>query len=148
MAMFGGGAWYYYTSTQNTIQLLVADNATLKSNYTTAVNANQTNLNTIDQLQDAYVEIQLNYEQLEVDLQVTRMQNAELRERLGRHDIGALAYSKPKLVERTINNASKKTLRCFEILSGSPLTEQERNATSERQFNNECPWLWTGASNP
>ncbi len=48
-----------------------------------------------------------------------------------------LAQKKPELVQRIINNASEKALRCFEILSGSELTDQERDANDGTEFNSE-----------
>ena len=62
----------------------------------------------------------------------------DLSKRLGKHDIGNLAENKPKLVEKIINGASKKALRCIEIASGSPLTEEELNGKP----NKECPSFW------
>jgi hypothetical protein len=144
-----GGAYVYYTTTQRTIQALVSNNATLEANVITAQNANQVNLDTIDEMQRIYQEIQNDYLRLESEFQLIRSQNNQLRERLGRHNLGALAFSRPGLVERRINEASRNAARCFELLSGAPLTETERNATNERQFNSECSWLWPGhSSNP
>jgi len=42
-------------------------------------------------------------------------------------------------VEKIIDKASDNVLRCLEIASGSPLTEDEINATRKSQINNECP---------
>jgi len=147
LAIMSSGVYYYYTTTQSRIAALIANNATLTANVVTITNANDQNVQTIEDLQGAYARVQEDYSKIQSEFQIIRMQNTELRERLGRHDLGALAAAKPKLVERTINNASDNALRCFELLSGAPLTESERNATSERQFNSECPWLWPGSSN-
>lgn len=54
-------------------------------------------------------------------------------------DIGKLAEEKAKLVERVINNASDKAMRCAEIAMGAPLTEKEKNATKKSEINSECP---------
>ena len=54
-------------------------------------------------------------------------------------DIGKLAEERSKSVERVINNASKKAMRCVEIAMGAPLTEKEINATKKSQINSECP---------
>ena len=56
-------------------------------------------------------------------------------------DIGKLAIEKSKVLERIINKASDKTARCMEIASGSPLTEEEKNATKKSEINTECPSL-------
>ena len=54
-------------------------------------------------------------------------------------DIGKLAIERDRAVERVINNASKKAMRCVEIAMGSPLTEAELNATKKSEINSECP---------
>ena len=56
-------------------------------------------------------------------------------------DIGKLAIEKSKVLERIINKASDKAARCMEIASGSPLTEEEKNATKKSEINTECPML-------
>ena len=54
-------------------------------------------------------------------------------------DIGKLADERPKSVERVINGATTKAMRCVEIARGSPLTEKEKNATKKSEINSECP---------
>ena len=64
-----------------------------------------------------------------------------LAKKLGRHELDILAENKPGLVVKIINRASKNELRCFEIQTGSPLTEDELAATKKSQSNGECPEL-------
>ena len=54
-------------------------------------------------------------------------------------DIGKLAVERSRSVERVINGATKKAMRCVEIAMGSPLTEKEENATKKSEINSECP---------
>ena len=54
-------------------------------------------------------------------------------------DIGKLADERPESVERVINGATTKAMRCVEIAMGSPLTEKEKNATKKSEINSECP---------
>jgi len=54
-------------------------------------------------------------------------------------DIGKLAEERSSSVERVINSATKKAMRCVEIAMGAPLTEKEINATKKSQINSECP---------
>ncbi len=56
-----------------------------------------------------------------------------------KRDIGDLAITKPGLIEKIINRASKNAQRCVEIAMGSPLTEKEINATKKSEINSECP---------
>jgi multidrug resistance efflux pump len=78
--------------------------------------------------------------------QVLQQEFAALDERFNKinaqgevRDIGKLAEERPRSVERVINSASAKAIRCVEIAMGSPLTEKEENATKKSQINSECP---------
>ena len=67
----------------------------------------------------------------------------ELDKRFGKknRDIGKLAIERTGAIERVINKGSDNATRCIEIASGSPLTEEEKNATKKTQINPECPSL-------
>ena len=54
-------------------------------------------------------------------------------------DIGKLAIERTRAIERVINKGSDNATRCIEIASGSPLTEEEKNATKKSEINPECP---------
>ena len=56
-----------------------------------------------------------------------------------RRDIGNLAISKPKSIERIERKREQQRARCWEIAQGSPLTEEEINATKKSEINAECP---------
>ena len=56
-----------------------------------------------------------------------------------KRDIGNLAMAKSKVIQKIINRASQNAQRCVEIAMGSPLTEDEINATKKSQINSECP---------
>jgi myosin heavy subunit len=56
-------------------------------------------------------------------------------------DIGKLAIDRTAAIERVINKGSENAKRCIEIASGSPLTEEEKNATKKSEINPECPSL-------
>jgi len=148
MSLMSGAAYFYYSTTQSRIEILTANNATLTANVQTITDANDQNIQTIDDLQVSYEKVQEDFSRVQSEFQIVRSQNNELRERLGRHELAALAAAKPALVERTINNASVNAMRCFELLSGAPLNEKERNAENERQFNPECPWIYYDRVSP
>ena len=56
-----------------------------------------------------------------------------------KRDVGNLAIKKSKIIEKAINKGTANANRCFEIATGSPLTEKEKNATKKSQINPECP---------
>jgi|TARA_B110000977_G_scaffold7287_1_gene9995 chromosome condensin MukBEF ATPase and DNA-binding subunit MukB len=141
MVVAGGGA-LYYKSTQATIMELTAYNAQLTANVEQIEQANQKNIDTIARMEANFESQRENFEALQSSFNTIREQKNQLQNRLGRHDIGALAAAKPALVERVINTASVKAFRCFELESGAPLTENERSATNGKAFNSECPWIY------
>ena len=142
ITLMSGAAYFYYSTTQSRIAELIANNATLTANVQTLTDANYQNLQTIDDLQASYQKVQEDFSRVQSEFQVIRLQNNELRERLSRHELDALAAAKPSLVEKTVNNATDNAMRCFELMSGAPLNDKERNAKTPREANSECPWLF------
>jgi predicted nuclease with TOPRIM domain len=146
--VFGGGYVYYKSSVKKTeelthrIESLVASNTQLKSNEETLRQGIEESNKTIDYLQDTYDRLEQAYDDAQSDFNIIRMENAELKNKLARHDLQYLASRKPGLIEKRVNDASKDVNRCFEIMTGSPWTDKEKKATSGNEFNSECPWLW------
>lgn len=134
LTMVGGFYWYYKDS-QARIALLVANNAKLEL-------AVKTNEETIASLQQNFAAANAELTRVNEAFTAVRNQNRELADRLSEHDIAYLASKKPELVQKVINGASEKATRCFELLSGAPLTDAERNAKDGKSFNSECPWLF------
>lgn len=125
----------YYQATQATISTLTSDNAKLSVAVDT-LNTTITNLEKHQQL--ANLQIQT----VNTELAAARIRNRELADRLAKHDLGRLARNRSSLIEGIVNNATANALRCFELLSGAPLTEREKNAKNAREFNSECSYLF------
>lgn len=142
MLLAGAGAFYsYYSDTQERLAALIENNAKLEL----AVQTSEAALKSVQEdLKRANEETQ----KVNAEFSKIRAQNNVLANKLSRHDLGILGAAKPALVEKIINKASAKVGRCFELLSGAELTEEEKNATSEKAFNSECPWLWAGRVQP
>jgi len=131
----GGIGYWYYTDTQNRISELVNQNTVLS---VTVAEGEAT----INSLEDNIIQINKEIRQVNEEFAKVREENESLRKKLDKHDLGKLARTKTKLIEKIINKASNNAGRCFEILSGSELTEEEQNAKSGKTFNSECPWLF------
>jgi hypothetical protein len=123
------------------VMKLRADNATLKSNQVKLELTNEANKKLIakqkvdfEQIIEANKQMNILLNNLQEDLR-----NLDKRFTKGNRDIGDLAEKKPGLVEKIINNATKRAKRCVEIASGSPLTQEEINATKKSEINTECP---------
>jgi type II secretory pathway pseudopilin PulG len=54
-------------------------------------------------------------------------------------DLGQLAITNTKSIERAVNRGSQNAVRCLEIASGAPLTVEERSAKTASEINRECP---------
>lgn len=133
-----GGYWYYNT-TQKRMTTLVENNAQLEV-------AIKTNEQALESLQEDYAAARAETQRINAEYAEIRRQNDRLARRLSEVDLGSLASERPDSVERIINRGTVNAGRCFEILSGLPLTEAELNATNGNEFNKECPWLWPGAT--
>ena len=135
--VMGGIGYFYYTDTQKTIATLTENNAKLEI-------AVATNEQTIDSLQADYALMAEENNRLNAAYTEIRRQNSRLADKLADMDLGLLAAEKPDSIERAVNNGTANVLRCYELLSGAELTEEELNAETGEDFNKECPWLWPG----
>jgi len=135
--VMGGIGYWYYTDTQERMAVLQENNAKLETAVATQEAA-------IDSLQADYAAAQAENQRLNQAYAEIRRQNARLSDKLADMDLGLLAAERPEAIERAVNRGTENAGRCFEILSGSPLTEEEQNAENGEDFNKECPWLWPG----
>lgn len=108
------------------------------SQLQTAVDVNET---TIDALQKDIEQSNRIRQQVEIERNQALARNQELERILMEHDLGTLARARPGLVEKAINNGTADANRCLEIMSGSPLTSQEKNARLPSEVNGFCPGL-------
>ena len=138
-----GGAVYagyrHVTNLQEQVTALSSENATLTANNAQLQRGIFEQQRAIASLQESY-ELQASIlRNTYRDFQDARDQVTDLETKLSKHELGYLASQKPKLVENIIDRASDNINRCFEIASGSPLTEAEKNATLPSEINGECP---------
>lgn len=142
LATLGGLATTYVIFTQSKIESLTINNAVLEENSKALKVAAEQNAKTVDELVLEQEKVHKEFLALQTEYQIIRSQKAELEARLNKHNLTELALTKPELLEKILNSASKDALRCFEIISGAPLSDKERSAKNEREFNAECPWLF------
>ena len=130
--MAGAGGGYLY------VKKLQKDNAILKVNQIKLESAVEDNNKVIEQQTADLKKIRSTLEVIDEKNRKLQEDKDKLSNRLSKHDIGNLAENKPGLVEKIINKASDSAVRCMEIASGSPLTEEELNGSPNR----ECPNFW------
>ena len=128
----GAGGGYMY------VKKLQKDNLTLKINQSKLETAIEDNNAVIEQQTKDLKKIRSTLSELDEVNKKLQADKDNLSNRLNKHDIGNLAEKKPGLVEKIINKASDSAVRCMEIASGSPLTEEELNGSPNR----ECPSFW------
>ena len=137
----GFGAWTY-------MQKLQADNQVLQINQE-VLKENELKLNDAIAEQQAVIaakakqaeDIQTANAALRSETSRLNSEKDNLAKKLGKHELDILAQNKPGLVNRIINRASDNVMRCFEILSGSPLTHDELQADKPSLYNRECPTI-------
>ena len=136
LVMGGGGfgAYKWITKLQKDNQILQVNQSKLEG----AVSKQQV---TIEQHMADAASIQAANADLRDQQAALEKDRKNLTKKLGRHELDILAASKPGLVVKIINRASKNELRCFEIQTGSPHTEEELQANKKSQLNSECPTL-------
>lgn len=117
ISSMGGGAWFYYQDTQDTI-------ATLRDNNSKLQIAAETNQNTINSLERDFQLAQENMLLLQQRAKEAEAYQDELSAKLRRHDLTVLTLQKPGLIEKRVNNATAKIFTQLEEDSGSkPDTE-------------------------
>lgn len=131
LAMIGGATWYYHWS-QEEIKILRENNVKLEF----AVKENEKTIQAAkeDSKKSAATLVETNKK-----FDAARKENNKLKDKLSKHELGYLAIRHPALVEKSINHGTKDAGRCFEILSGAPLSDAEKSATKKSEANTICP---------
>ena len=104
--------YYYYKDTQSRIQTLIENNAKLE----TAKAIQDQTIETL--IADREKFDKLNKE-LQVKLEKANDYKNTLIDKLRKHDLSKLSLKKPGLVEKKINNGTKKLFRSLESLTGA-----------------------------
>jgi hypothetical protein len=132
LGVAGGGAY---------VLKLRGDNAILKGNQVKMEQALETQTKFIEQQKKDYEAI------LKANQEVNKLvgnlkkdiDDLDKRFNKGTRDLGKTAMERPEAMERIVNKASDKALRCVEIAGGAKLTEAEIKATKKSEINSECP---------
>ncbi len=140
MMMAGAGGGFLYVKT------LKSDLATSEANNAKLLDSVSEQQAVITQQRVDFESIMTANKELQDTQRVLQTELKNLDERFNKingrgevRDIGKLAAERSKSVERIINNASNKAMRCVEIAMGAELTEKEKNATKKSEINSECP---------
>lgn len=64
-----------------------------------------------------------------------------LARKFDKRDFGVFALANIEKAQQLIDRGVMNALRCLELASGAPLTEEEKNAPTPIEANRECPAL-------
>ena len=123
------------------VMKLRSDNAILKANQVKLESAVADQKQLIENQKKDFEEILSANKKMNELVSVLKKDLEDLDKRFNKknRDVGKLAITKTKAIERITNNGSKNANRCIEIASGAELTEAEKNATKKSEINTECP---------
>ena len=123
------------------VMKLRSDNAILKANQIKLEEAVSSQKELIAKQQEDFKEILAANKKFNELVNALQKDINDLDNRFNKdgRDFGKLAIEKTDSLQRIINSASDKVLRCVEIAGGAPLTEEEINATKKSEINRECP---------
>ena len=129
---------------------LRGDNAILKGNQVKMEQALETQTKFIEQQKKDYEAILKANQEVNKLVGTLKKDIDDLDKRFnkGTRDLGKTAMERPEAMERIINKASDKALRCVEIAGGAKLTEAEKTATKKSEINSECPAIANPAYKP
>ena len=125
------------------VMKLRSDNAILKANQIELERSVESQKELLQKQKEDFEDILESNKQLNKLISTLKKDLDELDKRFnkGKRDVGKLAIEKTAPVERIFNKGSDNAIRCIELASGAPHTEEELKATKKSQINPECPAL-------
>lgn len=111
----GFGVYREYNDMKQRIETLRENNVKLKI-------VAEENQKALEQAQEFAVEMGERNSELQVNLQEAEVYTDKLRGKLQRHDLSLLSLKKPGMIEKRVNNATKKVWDEIETISGAVST--------------------------
>ena len=111
----GFGVYREYNDMKQRIETLRENNVKLKI-------VAEENQKALEQAQEFAVEMGERNSELQVNLQEAEVYTDKLRGKLQRHDLTLLSLKKPGMIEKRVNNATKKVWNEIETISGAGST--------------------------
>ena len=119
VGLIGGvvyGAYAYYHDTQQRIKTLQENNAKLE----TVAKTNELTINSLQQSQEQFAELN---KDLQIKLNQAESYGDNLRKKLHKHNLTRLSIKKPGLIEKRINDGTKKLFDNIESITAHPVIE-------------------------
>ena len=132
---------YAWTTTQ-TVKTLQANVIALEVDKAQLATAINTQNNTISFLRTQARLIELEFNNTEQAFAQATRDAENLKKQLLARELDTLSKQSYNASQDNINATTAMLNRCYELLSGAPINEQEKSATSSQEFNYMCPWLY------
>jgi len=119
VGLLGGvvyGAYAYYQDTQQRIATLQQNNAKLE----TVAKTNEMTINSLQESQEKFATLN---KDLQMKLDKAEEYGDDLRKKLHKHDLTRLSIKKPGLIEKRINDGTKKLFERIESLTALPVVD-------------------------
>ena len=119
VGLIGGvvyGAYAYYNDTQQRIKTLQENNAKLE----TVAKTNELTINSLQESQERFNALN---NELQTKLNLALTYGDDLRKKLHKHDLTRLSIKKPGLIEKRINDGTKKLFDSIESVTAHPVVE-------------------------
>jgi hypothetical protein len=116
VGLLGGvvyGAYAYYQDTQQRIATLQTNNAKLE----TVAKTNELTITSMQKNQEKFATLN---KDLQMKLNEAEEYGDDLRKKLHKHDLTRLSIKKPGLIEKRINDGTKKLFKSIESLTALP----------------------------
>jgi regulator of replication initiation timing len=125
------------------VMKLRSDNAILKANQIELEKGIESQQQLLEKQKEDFQDILESNRQLNKLINTLKKDLDELDKRFNKkkRDVGKLAIERTESIERIFNKGAENAMRCVELASGAPHTEQELKATKKSQINPECPAL-------
>ena len=112
----GYGAYAYYQDTQQRIATLQQNNAKLE----TVAKTNELTITSMQKNQEKFATLN---KDLQMKLNKAEEYGDDLRKKLHKHDLTRLSIKKPGLIEKRINDGTKKLFERIESLTALPVVD-------------------------
>ena len=110
----GYGAYAYYQDTQQRIATLQTNNAKLE----TVAKTNELTITSMQKNQEKFATLN---KDLQMKLNKAEEYGDDLRKKLHKHNLTRLSIKKPGLIEKRINDGTKKLFKSIESLTAMPV---------------------------
>ena len=126
-AAFAGVAYWYYQDTQATLRTYAENQGKLEGAIKQQSAANEALRSDMANMQKAFTTLSEEFE--EARQQVKDVENLFKKGTDGRDmSVGERAIENPEYIEDVLNTGTTELFRCFEILTGAPLGDQDAQA--------------------